>query len=542
MNKKVLTMLVCCVAMTASAQDAFDVLHLSQTELRGTSRFMSMAGAFGALGGDISVMNQNPAGIGVYRSSDVGITFSLDLNSSKPVGGQKDSQTKFNVNNIGYVGAMKLNSEVMPNFNWGFSYNRVNSFHRHYRGGFDNIPTSLSNYIAGQLNGSGITANDLVSTTTYNPYFNSPYAPWIGIVSYDIATKTNGAADIISENNGHLQGLYGDGTTGFAEYEVDESGHTDEYSINFGGNLANVLYWGLGFGITDLSYDSYHYYGESLDNAYIKDSDNWQKSQFMLGGADFGFVNYLNTKGTGYNFKMGVIFKPVNQLRIGLAFHTPTYYELRDSYYLVSNMAAFDGSTLLYEGEKGSNGGYYYRTDYSIKTPWRFMGSLAGVIGQKGILSLDYEYVGNETMRVGDDTRNHNEFPDVTNRVKEYFAPSHIIRVGGEFRVTPQWSLRAGYSYKTTQVKDVVDNYRTDIVTVGTDPSYQYDTNEQNITCGFGYKYKSVYLDMAYVHKMRKSVYNAFSPVTSVSPIEPNLSTDVTDNNNRISLTLGFRF
>ena len=37
----------------------------------GTARFMSMGGAFTALGGDISTLSQNPAGIGVFRTSEM---------------------------------------------------------------------------------------------------------------------------------------------------------------------------------------------------------------------------------------------------------------------------------------------------------------------------------------------------------------------------------------------------------------------------------------------------------------------------------------
>lgn len=85
MKKKVLALLLCGLPLVINAQDAFDVLQMSQTELRGTSRFQSMAGAFGALGGDLSVLTQNPAGIGVYRNSDLGITMSLDFNSTKEV-------------------------------------------------------------------------------------------------------------------------------------------------------------------------------------------------------------------------------------------------------------------------------------------------------------------------------------------------------------------------------------------------------------------------------------------------------------------------
>ena len=123
MKKKVFALLLCGLPLMINAQDAFDVLQMSQTELRGTSRFQSMAGAFGALGGDLSTLTQNPAGIGVYRSSDLGITMSVDCNSVK-AGVDKMNETRFNINNVGYVGAIRLNSETVPNLNFGFTYNR----------------------------------------------------------------------------------------------------------------------------------------------------------------------------------------------------------------------------------------------------------------------------------------------------------------------------------------------------------------------------------------------------------------------------------
>ena len=142
MKKIVFALLLCGLPLFLNAQDAFDVLQMSQTELRGSSRFQSMAGAFGALGGDISTLTQNPAGIGVYRNSDIGITLSLDCNSTES-GVDKLNETKFNVNNVGYIGAIRLNSESVPNLNFGFSYNRLQSFNRHYVGGVANIPTMV---------------------------------------------------------------------------------------------------------------------------------------------------------------------------------------------------------------------------------------------------------------------------------------------------------------------------------------------------------------------------------------------------------------
>ncbi len=542
MKKKVFALLLCGLPLMINAQDAFDVLQMSQTELRGTSRFQSMAGAFGALGGDLSTLTQNPAGIGVYRSSDLGITMSVDCNSVK-AGVDKMNETRFNINNVGYVGAIRLNSETVPNLNFGFTYNRLQSFNRHYVGGVADVPTSMSNYIADEfVNVPGFTEGDLYWTDDFNPYFDG-YAPWAAVTTYDMPTKTNGYVGIINANGDYMQGLFGNGTRGNAYYEVDERGHADEYNIAFGGNVANKLYFGLDFGILDLDYRSFQAYEEDLTNAYVMaDDEDLLYSPITNDNtrADWGLYNYLHSEGTGVNFKLGLIWRPTQALRIGAAFHTPTFYDMRDTYYVEASLKAYQDGNQLYSATKGSNDGYDYSSSYTISTPWRFMGSVAGVIGTKGIISLDYEYVANQTMRIGDDRGNN--YPDVTYNVKDYFKPSHIIRVGAEYRVNPSWSLRAGYSYKTTQVKKGVDEYDYNIITVGTNPTYQYDNTVQNITCGLGYRYRSFYSDLAYVHNIRESVYNAFSPINDEYGYEPNVSADVKNNNNRISLTLGVRF
>ena len=145
MNKKIFGLMILAMPLMANAQAAFDALQLSQQDLNGTARSMSMAGAFGALGGDLSTLGQNPAGIGVYRSSDTGITMSLNFNSSKSDSKNSINQTEFNVPNFGYVGAMRLNSDVMPNLNWGVTFSRANSFKRRYTGTMNNIGNSVTN-------------------------------------------------------------------------------------------------------------------------------------------------------------------------------------------------------------------------------------------------------------------------------------------------------------------------------------------------------------------------------------------------------------
>ena len=543
MKKQVFAFLLCGLPFMINAQDAnaFDVLQMSQTELRGTSRFQSMAGAFGALGGDLSTLTQNPAGIGVYRNSDLGVTFSLDFNSAKS-GETNLNETKFNVNNVGYVGAIRLDSESVPNINFGFTYNRLHSYNRHYKGVVANIPRSMSCFIADEqmnFNPNGpFYWDDLYRTDTFDPYLDGS-APLAAVSTFDMQTNNDRYVGIINVGDNGMMGLMGTGTTGEAKFDVTERGHVDEYNIAFGGNIANKVYLGLDFGIMDLDYKRNQSYTESLNNAYIM-LDDYDLFQSPIDNnnthANWGLYNYLHSKGKGVNFKLGFIWKPTQALRIGAAFHTPTYYDMHDRFFVDASLDAYQNGTNLYYAEKKSPEFY---DDYTIKTPWHFLGSLAGVIGTNGIISMDYEYVANETMRMGD--VRDNDYPDVTDNVKTFFKPSHIVRIGGEYRVNPSWSLRAGYSIKTSQVEKGEDY---NVATATYNPSYQYDDNVHHITCGVGYRYKSFYTDLAYVHKIRNSVFNAFTVIDDVSLEKPldNVHADVTDHNNRVSLTLGMRF
>lgn len=267
MRKAAIAVIAAALPMGIMAQGAFDAYTLSQSDLRGTARFMSMAGAFGALGGDLSTLNQNPAGIGVYRSSEVGVTLDIDIERSN-VGGQTDSKTHAYCPNVGYVGAINLDSDVMPYFQWGVSYGRIASFDRVYHGEYGSLGTSLSNYVANRAYGT--SPDVLGQSTSYNPYDQSG-ADWLSILGFNsyIINSVGG----LSQYNG----LYKEGqTTGNAMFDVRQSGHVDEYSINFGGNIMNTVYWGLGFGITDIDLKEESFYDEKLADARIARSEGWK--------------------------------------------------------------------------------------------------------------------------------------------------------------------------------------------------------------------------------------------------------------------------
>lgn len=564
MKKLLFIAIASAVPAISMAQAAVDVANLSQFDLRGTARFMSMGGAFTALGGDLSTLTQNPAGIGIYRSSEVGITLDLDFQSFKtsaPGYIGDNSQTKFACNNFGYIGTVNLYSESTPTISFGATYNRVASFDRITRGAFRNLGgASLSNYVAAMTNSQGgiypadMEYNGVASD--YNPYIDGD-APWLSILSYTGFVINNNLADVVQpdgttrlEETDTYAGLMGDGTTGSANFETREKGYIDEYNISIGGNVYNTFYWGLSFGITDLEYKQMSYYQENLKDAYIAAQLSNSESgagDIVKGDADYRLDNYLHSSGEGFNVKFGVILKPIPEFRIGLAVHTPTWYKMTDSYwggidyvytpydprYNVNKPDPSDPNLYI------TNDGESWH-DYNMRTPWRMMVGMAGVIGGQAIISADYEYRGTN-MQVSD--VDNNEYVAVTEDVKTYYKGTNIFRLGAEYRVTPQVSIRAGYSYESSPVKTEVANDGVMVWTAGTIPSYYFNKSTQYITAGLGYRFGGFYADLAYVHRHREATWHAFSPVIVDYAIDQDSpSAKVTSNNNQVVLSFGYKF
>jgi hypothetical protein len=527
------------------AQSAIDGYQLSQPDLKGTARYMSMGGAFGALGGDMSVLSQNPGGIGVYRNSDFGFTVDLDCQNSSTksqVFKTSENQTKFLLNSIGYVGTLKLANSVVPNVNFGFTYQKAASFNRKYSGYVSNLNNSLSNYIAGVANTGGATIADLETDSSYDPYNPTDggwEAPWITILGYDsyLINPTG------SEDAPVWEGQWGSGTSGSGYFNTQEKGGIDEYNLSIGGNFGNVVFWGMDFGITDLNYTSETLWGENLQDAYVVNSDN------SLGQttANWDLYNYHNVKGNGFNYKLGFIVKPVQELRLGFAFHTPTWYNIDEAFY--GDVAYMYGNDIR-KGTAYTNNGYDAYSSYNFRTPWRLIFSAAGVIGRQLIVSADYEWEPYSGMHYSRSSswdydyvsvpQMYDEYADTNMDIKDYYQASHTLRVGAEYRVTPRLSVRAGYSYVSSPVTSAAKNNLLTVYTAGTRPQYTWDNSTNYITCGIGYKYQKFYVDAAYVYKHRSSEYHAYTPDLSSNIASP--EADLTTSNSQVVLTMGFKF
>lgn len=550
MNIRILSAIVATLPVLAYSQTAIDAFQLSHSDLRGTARYMSMGGAFGALGGDLSTLNNNPGGIGLYRKSELGVTLNIEASSIKSATSimtQSTSQTKVSVPNFGYVGAAWLGNDVMPYFTWGVSYGRIVNMNRRYKGQA-RMNGSLYNYVAQYSD--GYTSNQLSAEGTDNGGYSSPdYIPWLSILSYNgMAINPIGSTSQYQGpwQNDHVNSN-GDRTpsTGISEFDVDEHGYVDEYAIDFGGNIMNTVYWGMGFGITDIELTQNTHYTEDIKNAVIMDPTA-ELGELEIGNANTTLSNYKHIDGTGFNFKLGVIVRPINALRIGFAFHTPTYYNINQSSgadlnydYTFFNPDSYNRN---YSGTPND-----YRS-WKLRTPWRMQVSAAGIIGTSGIISMEYEYRPYQNMNLrsdyGDELTNYNQ------DIKTYYKAANILRFGAEYRILPQLSIRAGYVHESTPTGTAISNNEVTVYTsnpddTGTNPAYALDNSTQYITCGLGYRYKNFSIDAAYVYKHRTSEYHSFTPNDAfdtagltATPYQAKL----TENYNNIVLTATLRF
>lgn len=494
--KRIFTLALALSAITggAFAQGEMDAFNLSYNDLKGTARSVGMGGAFGALGGDVSGIAINPAGIGVYTKSEVvtSLNFSNAKSTANLTGLSVDEKKfKFDFDNLAFVGVVSIESDVVPLINFGFSYNRLKSFDRKVTMNGDFVSRSMTDYVADVTNRvdnkNGVPPSDLALGA--DPFTYSDL--WLPAFGYNMGLITPGNAN---NNYSSVLDRYSNPTLDNNLY-IREKGSIDSYDFNAGTTFADMLSAGITVSVTDINYHLTSTYNETLFDG--KDANTRIGSYFL--------DNYLKTEGTGWQVKAGLIFKPVKELRIGVAYHSPTWYDMTDYYSTVMESDLPDRKVDFIDtyNEVGNTS-----TDYKLRTPDKWAFSLAGVIGQYAIISADYELTNYSNMKLKD--RDGYEYYD-NDYIKEDFKNSSTLRVGAEVRFTPQFSGRIGYMWQESPVdKEVKDGNRTP-VTAGTLTHYSLVGDANYYTWGLGYKFaKNFYTDIAFVIKNRKDDLYSF--------------------------------
>ena len=491
--KKIILILVAgiCLANSNSAQNVDDALRYSQIFYSGTARFMAMGGAFTALGGDMSSLSQNPAGLGVYRSSELTITPQLfHINTSTRFNGNSsDYLYNFNLNQIGIVSnVISKNSETgLVALNFGYSFNKTNNLNQSIRIQGTSSSSSMADYWAS------------ISDGTY--YKDLTGAEGIAFDSYVIDTiagsggKSYGTA---FSKYGSLSSKYGQTLRRLATYE----GYTGEHAFSVGANFSNKIFFGATLGISRLKFTSHFEHLETTDVSLPSKFEN------------FTYTDHYTNTGTGYSLKIGAIIKPVEAIRIGLAFHSPTVYRIYED---------FNESITSNFSDKGksefSNEPLTY--NYNLTTPFRALAGVAVQIKKIAILSVDYEFVDYSTARFSE-TGDGYDYSDKNMNIRNSLKTTSNIRLGGELRLNKLY-LRSGYGYYGKAFRPGEDNENLDY---------------RSISFGTGFREQNVSIDFAFTNYKYSQEYAMYPVDVNVNPASVHLNTTT----NIFTVTVGYKF
>ena len=500
MKRYIIFMLVL-ISFNTYAQNAEDGLRYSQSNYFSSARSASMAGAFGALGGDFSSIRINPAGLGIYRHNEISFTQALSFINAEQSLKTENSQ-KFNVSNdskswnLGQLGAVfVINSESMKasgfdGIKLGFGYNLINNFDRAYFGSSYKANNSFLDLTVQFANGKA--ANELYKFS--DKLIND------ALLIQDVDKDTHTYATALTQ--GEKVNQY---------QKVEESGYQGEYLFSIATNYKRKLFFGASLGIEVLDYTNRTIYSEStLDG-----------SASLLN--HYSYYKNLNQSGWGLNAKLGLIYKPIQNLSLGLAVHTSTSFDLDEEYY--TSVDANYKTEI--DGKKQHIAESPFNThSFNYEKPFKLIFSGAYLFGQRALISTDVEYINYSKARF---SIKGDKFPyeDINSEIKEVYNGVFNFRIGGEFRLNSLFSLRTGYAFQDSPYEKGTIN----------------DNSQKNIfTGGLGFRYQNFFANFAYVRTQYNDSYVFYNYNDSEStPIISSLIEQKVSNND-FMLSVGLNF
>ncbi|MEJ7673884.1 MAG: hypothetical protein WKF59_14595 [Chitinophagaceae bacterium] len=237
----------------------------------------------------------------------------------------------------------------------------------------------------------------------------------------------------------------------------------------------------------------------------------------------------LETKGYGINGKIGLIYKPVEYVRLGLAVHSPTFYELTDKYTaeIITDLEGYGGAGIKRQSSLDFNNNQPGQLKYNLSTPWRIIASgsyvfreVENVKRQRAFITADLEYINykSSTFTAADnqdiDTKNY--FTELNTTIKEQYKGAINVRVGGELKFNTIMCRLGGAYYGNPYKNEKADRVK--------------------LSGGLGYRDKGFFADLTYVYAMNKDVNYPYRLQD-----KPNDPASLKNNTGNIVATIGFK-
>ncbi len=502
------------ISIMASSQEPADALRYSWNVPAGTARIKAIGGAMGSLGGDITANFVNPAGLAFFKTGDFAFTPAYNFDNTKATyltRTESDKSSNFMLGTSGFVIGSGGGKNNLRNVAFSIAVNRAADFNSNilYRG--QNNRSSFSEKFVEELNNNGVRTsqqaeNDypLGSSLVYNTH-------WI---------------DSISSAPGQIAGFRTNApvSTGLNQQQtINSNGGVTEISVGLAANMKDRVMFGGAIGIPILKY--------KRQSEFLEADATDNKSNAF----DYGiFSENLETSGAGINLKLGLIFRPTELFRLGLAFHSPTFYSLTDNYaaevtlnYDVPDNLAWHDKTSNYISAPTSE------FKYQLTTPLKLIGSVSYVLRevedvtkQRGFLTADVEYVNYGGSSFTADDENYNDqstidyLSSLTRAVGKAYKGSFNFRAGGELKFTTVM-VRLGAAYYGNPYNNI----------------HGEKGSKLDLSAGLGYRNQGFFIDLAYVHSMQKDVHYAYRLENS-----PYFGADLKGRRGNALLTVGLKF
>lgn len=523
MKKKSLIVLICFISLSAFSQNDGDMLRYSMLNLGGTSRSLGMANSFGALGADMSASFTNPAGLGLYRTGEISGSLGFQnrfvkedfFNSTKD-----DSHFKMAFSNAGMLWHFEnQNYSKWKGWTFAMAYNQTNNFSgNNSASGFNPNNSMLHSFCEnlGQLDPSINVVDNIHNYAAYTAYSNYngndaanlstdyPFDVDLAWQTYLIDSANSAAGQTYFYNVVPYGGVQQ------SKHSTTRGGQ-GEFDISLANNFDNKLFLGLTLGFASINFTQNTNYRE------------YDSQDSIPGFYSFDYNTDLTTTGSAVNFKFGAIYRPIDAMRIGIAFHTPTSYLLTDDYSSTLNAKLESASGGIIENDYSSPLSIPFQ--YRIMTPLKLIGSIAGLSSKIGAVNLDYEYNDYTKGSVySNDASINPYFNDTREAIKIKYQATHTFRIGIE-TLLDKWRLRAGASVSTSPFKPA---FRKDSFS---------DMSRKMFTAGFGYKGERYFFDAAVAY----SIYGTLErPYAVASGLEGVINSSYSDT--RLLLTVGKKF
>lgn len=514
MKKAWLIIITVGLSTSSFAQEPIDALKFAWYTPGGSARMKAVGGAMGSLGGDITATFVNPAGLAFYRTGDFVLTPLYQFQKTRASyldRTELDKKNKFNWGTSGFVIGGGDGRGNVRNVAFSIAMNRTADFNSNvmYRG--QNNQSSFSQKYVEQLNNAGITNPSVAETgftngasLLYNTY-------WI-----DSVAGPNGQIDHFVTNAPVGTGL-------LQQYTGKTSGGIFDFALGLAANFRDKLMFGGSIGIPVLNYRRETEFLEA-------DATDNPNNLFNYGI----FSEKLHTYGAGINAKLGLIYKPAEYWRLGLAFHSPTFFTLTDTYeeHVTLNDDVPDDQSWNDDSKNYSSDGSPDQFKYSLTTPYRAIASVSYVIRevedvtrQRGFLTADVEYVNykassfspNDEANTGETDKTY--LKQLNRAIDNAYKGAFNFRVGGELKFTTVM-VRLGGAYYGNPYKDI----------------HGEKGSKLDLSGGLGYRNKGFFVDLTYIHSINKDVHFAYRLASA-----PYFGANLKNTTGNVLLTVGFK-